>query len=118
MIIRQPPKLTNRQNIIKYIEADLWTWLKDIATGILKINFQDNFQSFTVQDLEIPAGQEVAIPNGFLNAYPGVIPTGRFIVRQQGDANIIDGTTAWSAELVYLRNPSANDATVTVIFFR
>lgn len=117
MIIRPPPRLTNRSLVTKYIEVDLWTWLKEVAVGVLKINFKDNFQAFIVENISIPAGIEVAIPNGFKTRYPGIIPSGRIITRQQGNANIIDGTTPWSADLVYLLNPSPNDAIVSVIFF-
>jgi len=118
MIIKQPPRLTNRDTFIKYIETDLWTWLKDLSVAFLKINFQDNFQSFTVNDLSIPAGAEVAVSNQFKNRYPGVIPTGRMIIRQKGDANIIDGDSPWTANLLFLKNPSANDAVVSVLFFK
>lgn len=118
MIIRVPPKLTNRNGTIKYIEVDLWSWMKELSIGLLKIDFGQNFQSFRVDNLSIPAGQEVTIPNSFRTAYPGAIPTSRIIVRQQGDANIIDGNTVWTENHVYLRNPSANDAVVSVIFFK
>lgn len=118
MIFRPPPKLTNRNSTIKFLEVDLWSWLKDLSLGLLKINFKDNFQSFTVTDLKIPAGMEVTIPNQFRTAYPGIIPSGRMITRQQGDANIIDGLTTWTENHVYLRNPSANDAVISVIFFK
>lgn len=118
MIIRTPPKLTNRNSVIKYVEIDLWSWLKDLSSGLLKINFQQNFQSFTVENIEIPAGIEVSIPNAFRTAYPGTIPSGRIIIRQLGDANILDGNTSWTDSHVYLRNPSANDAVVSVIFFK
>lgn len=118
MIIKQPPRLTNRSSVIKYIEADLWSWLKEVTVGILKINFQDNFISFVAQDVKILAGQEIGIPNQFKNRYPGVIPGGRVIIRQQGDANIIDGASAWTADLLFMRNPSANDVTVSILFFK
>ena len=118
MIIRTPPKLTNRSSVVKYVEIDLWSWLKELSIGILKIDFKQNFQSFTVENLSIPAGIEVAISNQFRTAYPGTIPSGRIITRQQGDANIIDGPTKWTETLVYLFNPSANDAIISVIFFK
>lgn len=118
MIIRSPPKLTNRNSVVKYVEIDLWGWLKDLSNGLLNINFKQNFQSFTVEGLTIPAGTEVSIYNQFKTAYPGNIPTGRIITRQQGDANIIDGNTSWTESHVYLRNPSANDAVVSVLFFK
>lgn len=118
MIIRTPPKITNRNSIVKYIDVDLWSWLKDLSVGILKINFQQNFQSFTVSNLLIPAGTQVSIPNGFRTSYPGAIPSARIITRQQGNATIIDGDQVWDVNYVYLQNPSGNDATISVIFFK
>ena len=118
MIIRTPPKITNKNSFLKYIEVDLWSWLKDLSVGIMKIDFKQNFQSFTVENLSLPANTEVSIPNAFRTSYPGNIPTARIITRQQGDANIIDGMKSWTISHVYLRNPSANDAVISVIFFR
>ncbi len=116
--LRTPPKITNRNALVKYVEVELWSWLKDLATRILKINFRDNFQSFTVEKLSLPAGMEVSIPNQFRTSYPGNIPSARIITRQQGDANILDGLNEWTDTHVYLRNPSANDAVVTVVFLK
>ena len=118
MIIRTPPKLTNRNSVVKYVEIDLWSWLKELSTGLLKIDFKQNFQSFIVEKLSIPAGMEVAIPNQFRTAYPGTIPSGRIITRQLGEAIILDGNTSWTENHVYLRNPSANDAVISVLFFK
>jgi len=118
MIPRTPPKITNRSAFIKYLEVDLWNWLKDLSVELLKVSFSQNFQSFTVTDLTIPAGMEVAIPNKFASSFPGLIPTSRIITRQQGDANIIDGVQVWTETQVYLRNPSANDAVISVIFLK
>lgn len=118
MIIKIPPKLTNRDAFIKYIEVDLWSWLRELFTGIQKINFEDNFTSFTVENLTIKAGVEIAIPNNFRSITAGGIPSGRIITRQRGDANIIDGIKPWTPETVYLLNPSVNDVVISVIFFK
>lgn len=118
MIIRTPPKITNRNSLVSYVEVELWNWLKQLSTGILTINFKENFQSFLVEGLRIPANTEVSIPNQFRTSFPGNIPSGRIITRQQGDANIIDGTQVWTDTHVYLRNPSANDAVISVLFFK
>lgn len=118
MLIKQPPRLTNRSGYIKYLEIDLWTWLREVASGFTKINFEENFQAFTVKDVSIPAGKEVGISNQFRNRYPGIIPSGRIIIRQKGDANIIDGDTEWTSNTLYLKNPSSNNAVVSVLFFR
>jgi len=118
MIIRQPPKLTNRFSYIKYLEVELWSWLKDLTTGLMKIDFEQNFQSFIVKNVTIPAGMQVSLSNQFQKVYPGVIPSGYIIVRQRGNANIIDGTSEWTANHVFLQNPSAEDAIINVIFFK
>jgi len=119
MIIKNPPKLSNRNSLLTYVEVDLWSWLKQLANGLFKINFQQNFQSFTVRDLVIPPNTEVAVSNQFFEIYPGTLPDYRIIVRQRGDATIIDGPTVWNAKLVYLFNTSmTNSATITVIFFK
>lgn len=118
MIIRPPPKLTNKTSYIKYLEVELWSWLKGLTTGLMKVDFEQNFQSFIVKNVSIPAGEEVPISNQFQKAYPGQIPSGRIIIRQKGDANIIDGDSEWTDTQLYLKNPSANDAVVTVLFFK
>lgn len=118
MIIKTPPKLTNRNSIINYIEVYLWSWLKDLYIAILKINFKDNFQSFSVSDLSIPAGIEVSISNDFNISNKGYIPSARIITRQKGDATIVDGDTPWTDKHVYLKNPSANDVIISVVFLK
>lgn len=118
MIIRTPPKLTSRESVTKYVEVNLWSWLRDLTIGLQKIDFQQNFQAFIVTNVSIPSGQEIAIPNQLNVSYPGTIPSGRIITRQKGDANIIDGDREWTATHLYLKNPSANDAVVSVLFFK
>lgn len=117
MIIRTPPKLTNRASVVNYIEVSLWSWLRDLTVGLFKISFKENFQSFTVE-VAILAMTEVSIANQFANSSPGTIPSGRIITRQKGDAVILDGDTPWNDNAVYLKNPSANNVMITVIFFK
>jgi hypothetical protein len=117
MIIRHPPRLTNKTAFLRFIEVDLWSWLRDLSIALTMVSFKSNFQSFFAEKIVIPAGQEVAITNMFFLKKQGKIPSGRIIVRQTGDANIIDGATAWTDKLVYLRNPSANNAVVSVVFY-
>lgn len=115
MIVRTPPRLVNRKLVEKYLEVDLWTWMRDVTTAFSRINFLENFQSFLISNLSIPAGTEVPIKN---QLPAGVVPTGRIITRQTGDANIIDGVSPWTANFLYLQNPSMNDAVVSVLFFQ
>lgn len=118
MIIRPPPKLTNQKELVFHVEVKIWSWLKELTTALLKLNFSDNFQSFQVTDVTIPANTEVNISNQFFTISNGVIPSKRIIVRQRGDAVIQDGDTVWDAKSVYLKNASANDAVITVVFFK
>lgn len=115
MIVRPPPRLVNRKLVEKYLEVDLWTWAREITTAFSRINFLENFQSFLVSNLTIPAGSEVSIKN---QLPLGQIPTGRIITRQSGDANIIDGDSPWTVNLLFLKNPSANNAVISVLFFQ
>lgn len=115
MIVRPPPRLINRKLLQKYLEVDVWTWMREVTSAFVRINFLENFQSFLVSNLPIAAGTEVSIKN----LLPlGQIPTGRIITRQTGDANIIDGDTPWTARFLSLKNPSANDAVISVLFFQ
>lgn len=119
MIIRTPPKLTNKNSIITYVEVSLWSWLRDLYVGFFKINFGENFQSFTVKDLEIPPNTEISISNQFNLSLPGNIPSHRIITRQKGDGLVVDGDTPWTNRHVYLKNLSSTDPVIiTVIFFR
>src|SRR5260221_11511102 len=88
MIIRNSPKLTNRSSVVNYVEVSLWSWLRDLTVGLFKISFKENFQSFTVE-VAILAMTEISISNQFAKSLPGVIPSGRIIIRQKGDAVII-----------------------------
>lgn len=118
MIFKIPPKLGGPFNIKKYLIADLWGFLKEVVSGLNKLTFAENFESFTVSGLFIKAGTEVSIPNGLQRTFGGGVPSGYIVVRSSGGNSIIDGDTAWSASNVYLKNIGSNDATITVIFFR
>jgi hypothetical protein len=101
--------------IEKYLEIDFWTWAREVTNAFSRLNFTENFQAFIVKNLSIPKMTQVSIPNQLMQ---GQMPTGRIITRQTGDANIIDGDSPWTQNFLYLKNPSANDAVISVIFFQ
>ena len=106
-------------DIVEFLKVDLTTTLRDLAVGLNKLTFVDNFDSFKTT-VTIPATKEVQIRNEIRNATTGenVIPTQRIIVRSNV-AEIVDGDTEWSREQLYLKNTNATtDATVTVVFLR
>lgn len=86
----------------------------EFLNGLNQLSFADNFEAFIVEDVEIPAGTEVDISNRLQN---NKIPKYYIILRQTGDARVIDGDTAWTSKLVYLKNVGSNDVTITVVFF-
>lgn len=92
----------------KYLPEEL----KDLEVGLKKLDFENNFSSFEVT-VTIPATSELKIENTLRT---GKIPSKRLIVRQTGGGAIIDGTSAWTKDALYLYNTGASPATVTVIF--
>ena len=112
---RNPPN-TTIWDPQKYLQKDLYPWLKALADGLLSLDFIDNFNAFLAENVEIPAGETKDIPNGFYTRIPGLIPTKRLIVRQTGNGVITDGS--WDATTVRLTNNGAVTVVLSVIFLR
>lgn len=111
MIIRNPPRLASKEGIDKYVQSDLYLWIKGLSSGLNgRLNFDDNFQSFLAEDIIIEAGQTALIPNQL-----PVLPNERMIVRQTGDGVITDGT--WDVNTLRLVNNGAVSVTISVRFF-
>ncbi len=113
MIFNNAPKLGSNTNdgISRYLQGAIFGWLLNLVTGLTKLSFEDNFESFTVTDLDIPAGQTVEITNEL-----NITPSARIITRQSGNSLVTDGD--WDAGFVRLINNGANPVTVSVIYFR
>lgn len=118
MLFKSPPRLVALSALARYLQTNLWNWMKDLSTGLVKLNFLENFATFRIDNLLIDAGAEVAIPNGLKNRYIGVIPSSRIVVRQQGNGVVTDGSQPWTSDLVYLKNEGAVPITISVIFFQ
>lgn len=111
MIVNNPPRLPSTQGIAKYVQADLFAWLKNFISGINgRLSFNDNFPSFIAQDVTIASGATALIPNQL-----SVIPNERMIVRQIGSGVITDGT--WDIDTLRLVNSGAVSVTISVRFF-
>lgn len=111
MIIRNPPKLPSSKGIDKYVQIDLYAWLTNAIASINgNLDFDNNFNSFIVRDLEIAAGATALIDNQLR-----VVPTERYIVRQLGDGVITDGE--WDLNTLRLLNNGAVDVIISVRFF-
>lgn len=103
------------QQAVDYLSIDMTKTLRELQLGLVRLNFDDNFESFT-ETVTIAASSELAIQNKLKD---GIIPSKRIIVRGgTGAENIVDGDTEWSSRFVYLKNQSLSPVTVTVIFLR
>src|SRR5271154_5665042 len=118
MLFKFPPKLGSMKALQKYLEADLFSWMRDLSVGLLKLNFTENFDSFQIDNLLIPVNMEVAIPNQLKNKSNNMIPSSRMIVRQQGYGIVTDGQTPWNQNILYLFNNGPQATTINVIFFK
>jgi hypothetical protein len=105
-------QLATLENVIKYLAVDLVFSLRELYTGLSRLNFVENFESFKVT-VTVPASSELAIRNQLPET-----PTGKIILRDGGSNSVVDGSTAWNSNFVYLQNLSGSPVTVTAVFFK
>ena len=111
MIVKNAPRLASTKGMAKYVQADLYGWMKRVAIAVNgQMSFDDNFRSFLAKDIAIAAGGTANIPNQLDR-----VPTERYIVRQTGDGVISDGD--WNANTLQLTNNGSNPVVISVRFF-
>jgi hypothetical protein len=105
---------------IKQIVTESNAWrevsdsLRDLFTGIYKLNFSDNFESFEQINVTIAAGTTKTFNNPL-----GTIPTKYIIVRNSAGMAISDeGFAGWNSQTVSLKNVGASSTIISVIFLR
>jgi hypothetical protein len=93
---------------------DLKPLLKELATGLRRLDFTNNFESFETENLTISANSEEKIRNELDN-----IPTKMLILKQTGNALVTAGDTEWDINHLYIKNHDAsNSVTVKVLFIK
>ena len=94
-------------NMSKVIEI-----VEELAVGLVSLSFDDNFKSFTAQDVNIKAGKVARITNDLKT-----IPSKYVIVDQTG-ASIVTRSKedVWTTENVYIKNNGSEDVTVDIVF--
>lgn len=96
-----------------FIEASFNDLIDQLNIGLSRLSLVENTQSYLASGVVIAAGTEAEISHNLK-----VVPTMRIIVKQTGNANIIDGDMAWTSDKIYLKNPSGTSATVSVLIMR
>jgi hypothetical protein len=88
--------------------------LRDLFTGLLRLNFSDNFESFEVVNETFTAGQTRTFANKL-----NFIPTKWIVVRNSAGMAISDnGFAGWTSQTVSLKNIGASSTIISVIFLR
>lgn len=118
MKTKPPPNPSVVQDPGKYLQLFLYPWLVNISTGLRKLQFDENFDSFTASNVTIASGDTARINNAFKvrGSAAGVIPSGRIIIKQTGGGIVSDG--AWTPETIEMINNGPGAVTVSIIFFR
>ncbi len=102
--------------VVPWLATELAGILRELRTGLPKITFLENFESFEVQDLAIPAASEVRIRNQSRSFVPS-----RWIVtrKNEGGIYVCEGDQEWNENYLYLKNVHATEAAlITVLFLR
>jgi len=86
--------------------------LKELANGLRKLTFRDNFQ-VTIANVTIEAGQEIGV-NHSLNS----IPKWYIIGRQSGPGQIVDGNSEWTTSTIFLQNTGTDTVNIDLIIFK
>ncbi len=91
--------------------ADVVRAFRAIRDVLQRLTFADNFESFE-EEVTIGATSEVSVVNKL-----DTIPSRYLVMEMVGDGTVRKGSTTWTSELLYLRNPSASSVTAKVRFF-
>ena len=85
--------------------------VKELGVLFKDLSLEDNFSSYKIEDLALPANTETKIRNGLDH-----LLTKYLIVKQTGNALITAGDTVWTNDFLYLKNHDAsNSATISTI---
>lgn len=91
--------------------SDLPTLIRELANGLRKLTFTDNFNGFKATDIVIPATSEKEVRNTLK-----FIPNTYIILSQSGNGLVTKGTTAWDSNYLYLYNNGSVSVTITILF--
>lgn len=97
---------------------------KALSDGLRKLSFDDNFESFTVEDVIITTyddtdAESVQGTTAVIQNRLTFVPTKYIIVRQKGNGMVsIPDTNQWNSKELFLINYGPDDVTISVTFMR
>ena len=91
-----------------FSEFYFFNFIDDLWYGIQKLNFKDNFESYTSEDLDLSSGVEAEITHNL-----GSIPSGRIIIKQDANATFID--SEWTKQTVKIT--ASADCKISIVYF-
>jgi hypothetical protein len=119
------------EDVVKYLKNELSNIIRELSVGIKKLSFKENFQSFTVDVIDLGPGEEVEIQNRLIDNTVRVIPSGYLITKSMAGRkadgskeinnvpiSIVVGDSEWTTEKLYLKNVGSKVSTFTVVFLR
>lgn len=86
--------------------------LKELANGLRKLTFTDNFQSVTVT-VDIDVNEEIIVPHRLQ-----AVPKYYIIGGMSGNGKVINGNSPFTETSISVRNVGIEPTTVTLIIFR
>ena len=93
---------------------NIYELIQELMTGVTRLSFDDNFESFEVKDVSIKSGDVASITNSLT-----VIPSKYIITAQEGGSIVAKtNTNRWNTDTVYLKNYGTDDVTISVIFMK
>jgi len=92
---------------------DIVDLIRQLSSGLYKLSFKDNFESFTVENVQIPSNTEISIQNKLT-----FVPKQYIITAQIGNSLVTKGDKEWTKNSLYFKNNGIDDVTLNILFLR
>lgn len=99
-------------DIAGWVMGELNAGFRDLFIGLRRLSFEDNFESFEYNGA-IAATTEISVPNKF-----SFIPSRYLVLDATGGAIVGRGPTAWTSNILYIKNYSSSATVAKIVFMR
>jgi hypothetical protein len=111
--------------IVSYLRNELASSLRELTSGLKRLTFANNIQSFTTTVIDLAPQAEAIIQNQLIDNRTRVIPSGYLLIKSKSGndsngnplvnnvpVNIVVGDTQWTTDYLYLKNVGSQNATL------